>query len=116
VNERENHRQQRRRLAAPVKPTATPGNPTPALLQWFAKRGISAATVQRNQIWAVRNYVPALGAEVDCMAFPYFRAGELVNIKFRALAEKAFALVKGAEPTRDRHLAGGTAHAQTLRR
>src|SRR4029077_14590991 len=29
--------------------------------------------------------------------FPYFRAGELVNIKFRALAEKAFAQVRGAE-------------------
>jgi twinkle protein len=67
------------------------------LLQWFAKRGISAATVKRNRIWAVRNYISTLGAEVDCIAFPYFRDGELVNIKFRALAEKAFAQVKGAE-------------------
>jgi twinkle protein len=80
-----------------VKPTATPGDPTPGLLQWFAKRAISAATVRRNRIWAVRNYIPALGREVDCIAFPYFCAGELVNLKFRALAEKAFALVKGAE-------------------
>jgi twinkle protein len=97
VNERENHRQPRRRPVAPIKPTARPGNPTPALLRWFSERGISAATVQRNQIWAVRNYVLALGAEVDCIAFPYFRVGELVNIKFRALAEKAFAQVKDAE-------------------
>jgi len=87
----------RRRPVATVKPTATPGNPTPALLQWFARRGISAATVQRNRIGAIRNYIPALGAEVDCIAFSYFRDRELVNIKFRALAEKAFALVKGAE-------------------
>jgi twinkle protein len=67
------------------------------LLRWITARGISAATVRRNRIWATRNYIPALGAEVDCIAFPYFRAGELVNIKFRALAEKAFAQVKGAE-------------------
>jgi twinkle protein len=97
VNERENWHRQRDRRAAPVKPTVTPGDPTPVLLQWFAKRGISAATVERNRIWAVRNYIPTLGAEVDCMAFPHFRDGELVNIKFRALAEKAFAQVKGAE-------------------
>jgi twinkle protein len=99
VNERENRhsfRSQRRR-PAPVKPTATPGDATPVLLQWFAKRGISAATIERNRIWAVRHYIPELHAEVDCIAFPYLRAGELVNIKFRALAEKAFAQVPGAE-------------------
>jgi len=67
------------------------------LLQWFAARGISAETVRRNRIWAVKNYIPTLGAEVECIAFPYFRAGELLNIKFRALADKAFARVKGAE-------------------
>jgi twinkle protein len=98
VNEREDYRLQRRRTATtPVKPTATPGDPTPALLQWFAKRGISAATVERNRIWATKNYIPALGAEVDCIAFPYFRTGELITIKFRALAQKAFSQVKGAE-------------------
>lgn len=100
MSEREHARsawpRQRPPIAA-VKPTLIPGNPNPALLQWFAKRGISAATIQRNRVWAVRNYIPALGAEVDCIAFPYFRDGETVNIKFRALAEKAFALVRGAE-------------------
>jgi twinkle protein len=34
---------------------------------------------------------------VNCIAFPYFRDGELVNIKFRALDQKAFAQVRGAE-------------------
>jgi twinkle protein len=86
-----------RERPAPAKPTVTPGNPTPALLHWFDMRGISAATVQRNRIAAIRHYIPALRAEVDCIAFPYFRAGELVNIKFRALSDKAFAQVKGAE-------------------
>src|SRR5215471_6217010 len=69
VNEREDHRSHRRRPVAPVKPSTTPGEPTPALLRWFARRGISAAPVRRNCIWVVRNYIPALGAEVDCIAF-----------------------------------------------
>jgi hypothetical protein len=67
--------QKRRPAAPPVRPTATPGKSTPALLQWFAMRGISAAIVERNRIWAVRNYVRALSAEVECIAFPYFRNG-----------------------------------------
>jgi twinkle protein len=59
-----------------VKPTARPGNPTPALLRWFAGRGISGATIQRNRVGTMRNYIPALGTEVECIAFPYFRGGE----------------------------------------
>jgi twinkle protein len=86
-----------RRRRPPIKPAVAPGSPTPALLQWFAKRGISEATIERNRIWVVSNYILALQAEVECIAFPYFRDGELLNIKFRALAEKAFAQVKGAE-------------------
>ena len=99
VSEREDNRSARsqRRRQAVVKPTERLGDPTPVLLQWFEKRGISEATVRRNRIWAARNFIPALGAETDCIAFPYFRNGELVNIKFRALTEKAFAQVKGAE-------------------
>jgi twinkle protein len=99
VSEREeghSFRPQRRR-PAPIKPTRAPGDPTAAVLQWFTKRGISEAAVRRHRVGAQRAYIPALHGEVDCIAFPYFRAGELVNIKFRVLAEKAFAQVKGAE-------------------
>jgi twinkle protein len=67
------------------------------VLQWLAKRGISETTARRNRVGATRSYIPALGTEADCIAFPYFRDGELVNVKFRALGEKAFAQVKGAE-------------------
>jgi twinkle protein len=41
--------------------------------------------------------MPGIGAETDCIAFPYYRDGELVNIKFRALAFKHFSQAKGAE-------------------
>jgi twinkle protein len=100
VSDREDERRtggRMRRPAAPVKPTKTPGDPTPAVLQWLVKRGISEATARRNRVGAQRAYIPALGAEVDCIAFPYFRDGQLVNVKFRALSKKAFAQVKDAE-------------------
>ena len=38
-----------------------------------------------------------LEEEVPCLAFPYTRKGETVNIKFRAIHEKAFRQVKDAE-------------------
>jgi twinkle protein len=100
VNDRDDGRSawpRPRRPATAVKPATRPCEPSPWLLRWFKGRGISEATIQRNHIWALRKYIPALGAEVDCIAFPYFRDGELVNIKFRALDQKAFAQVKGAE-------------------
>jgi twinkle protein len=90
-------RPHRRHRAAPVKPHRGPGDPTPAVLEWFAARGISEETVRRNRIGATRAWIPSANAELDCIAFPSLRAGEVVNIKFRALASKAFAQVKGAE-------------------
>ena len=53
--------------------------------------------VRRNKIGAARHWIPALRGEVDCIAFPYFRNGEVINIKYRALSEKAFAQEKDAE-------------------
>jgi twinkle protein len=88
-------RQRRRRT--PKKPTTAPGSPTTAVWRWFGARGISEAVVRRNRIGFARHYIPKLDAQVDCIAFPYFRAGELVNIKYRALTEKAFAQEKDAE-------------------
>ena len=38
-----------------------------------------------------------LEREVPCIAFPYYRDGELINVKYRALEAKAFAQAKGAE-------------------
>jgi twinkle protein len=57
----------------------------------------TAASARRNRIRSARHYIPALGREADCITFPYFRSGELVNIKYRALEQKAFLQVKGAE-------------------
>jgi twinkle protein len=90
-------RSQRCRRPIPARPTKEPGEPTPPVLRWLAERGISATVAQRNCIGAMRHYIPALKAEVDCIAFPYYRDGELVNIKYRSLTEKVFTQVKDAE-------------------
>jgi twinkle protein len=87
----------RRRRPAPKKPATAPGAPTAAILRWFAERGISEAVVRRNKIGYARHYIPKLDAQVDCIAFPYFRDGQLINIKYRALEAKAFAQEKDAE-------------------
>jgi twinkle protein len=72
--------------------------PTIEVMRWFLDRGISAEVVQRNRIGLVRQrYMPQLEARVACIAFPYYRGGELVNIKYRALAAKAFTQEKDAE-------------------
>jgi twinkle protein len=101
VSERETTRRDRHspRLQqhVPARPKAAPGEPTPTVVQWVAARGISETVMRRNRIGYAHVYIPALKAEVDCIAFQYFRNGELVNIKFRALVDKAFAQVKNAE-------------------
>ena len=99
VNEREGDRPARlhRQRLPRAKPSQAPTEPSSAVLRWLAARGISEATARRHGIGSARHYIPKLGAEVDCIAFPYFRRGELVNIKYRAISQKAFAQVKGAE-------------------
>lgn len=75
------------------KPSAVPS----AVREWFAKRGIPEETVSRHCIALQTVYMPQLEEEVPCLAFPYTRQVETVNIKFRALHEKAFRQVKDAE-------------------
>lgn len=76
-----------------VKPSIVP----PVVRDWFAQRGISEGVVARHGIALLTAYMPQLEEEVECIAFPYMRNGETVNIKFRALNQKAFRQVKDAE-------------------
>jgi twinkle protein len=96
-NEPERPHRQSRAKPAPVKPKHPIGDATPAVIAWCADRGISEVTVRRNRVGFVRTFVPAREAQADCIAFPYFRGGELVNVKFRTLDGKDFCQVKGAE-------------------
>lgn len=85
------------RRSAPTRPKRAPDDATPEVLTWLKARGISEATARRCRVGFARAWIPSAGAEVDCIAFPYHRGGGLVNVKFRALASKAFAQVKDAE-------------------
>jgi twinkle protein len=74
-------------------PTAPANN----LIEWFAGRGIPPDVLEREGIGLLDAYIPQLDERVPCIAFPYEKSGEVVNIKYRALTHKAFRQVAGAE-------------------
>jgi len=57
-----------------------------SVIQWFSKRGITETTLRRNK-------VTAKGGSI---LFPYYRDGELINVK-RRTQDKRFSQVAGAE-------------------
>jgi twinkle protein len=67
-----------------------------AAVKYFTGRGISQETLNKMRVYSDRQYIPAHEKECECICFPYFRDGELVNIKFRG-PQKSFSVVKGAE-------------------
>ena len=69
----------------------------PQLLEYFAKRGISKETLERNQVAQEHTWMPGQPANAaPAIAFPYLRNGEVVNVKYRTM-DKSFRQVKGAE-------------------
>lgn len=65
-------------------------------VEWFAKRGIPASVVARNRIVRGEVYMPQVESFVTAIGFPFYRAGELVNIKWRD-ASKNFRQEAGCE-------------------
>ncbi len=65
-------------------------------VKYFESRGISQKTLLSMNIGEKKEYIPQLEKEVNCIFFPYFRNGELINTKFRD-ARKNFKLISGAE-------------------
>jgi len=81
-----------------TKPAYPIGLPmTPAIEAWFAKRGISLDTLAQYQISSGCVYMPQTEQFEDVIQFPYFREGELVNVKYRMVEQKEFRMVGGAE-------------------
>jgi len=66
------------------------------VVRWFAGRGISEATLNKFMIFTKKEWMPQTQKEENCIGFPYFKDGELVNVKFRD-ARKGFKMVKDAE-------------------
>lgn len=65
-------------------------------VKYFNNRGISAKTLDECQISYTQKYLPGVGREVSVIQFPYFRDGQIINIKSRD-GEKHFCMEKGAE-------------------
>jgi len=63
---------------------------------FFHKRGITTEVLIRNRIALERVYMPQIEDEVTAIAYPYFKGGEIVNIKYRD-NNKNFRQVAGAE-------------------
>lgn len=69
----------------------------PQLVDYFKKRGITSKTVESAKIKLSPKYFHEASSEIQAIQFPYFKGGECVNIKSRALASKAFMQEGGAE-------------------
>ncbi len=62
-------------------PKLEPGGLPAKVVEWFAGRKITEATLTRNAIGYGDRFMPGAGQEVSCVAFPYRRDGEVVNFK-----------------------------------
>jgi twinkle protein len=72
--------------------------PTVEVVRWFGERGISTEVVERNKIGFIRqHWFAQLNDRAPAICFRYYRQGELINVKYRALGQKAFAQEKDAE-------------------
>lgn len=89
---RENHPAPFKR---PIPKDVSP--PVPKFYEWFQeKRKISHATVDAFGLYRDEHFVA--GSMQPCIAFPYKKDGELVNVKYRT-ADKQFGQEAGAERT-----------------
>jgi len=66
------------------------------VVDWFASRQITQATLVKMRVTAEVQFMPQVGAERQVICFNYFRDGQLINVKYRDGA-KNFKMVKGAE-------------------
>jgi twinkle protein len=66
------------------------------VVKWFADRCISKKTLDKFMIFVKEEWMPQTEKKENCICFPYFKDGELVNVKSRD-ARKNFKLHKDAE-------------------
>lgn len=79
-----------------AKPIEVKSELSARLISYFAKRGISEATLVNWKIGETKEWFPQINKKRNAINFKYYRDGELINIKYRD-AEKNFKLVSGAE-------------------
>lgn len=82
-----------------IKPEYTQNNVLPdSLVTWFNQRGINQEVLKRYKIDLQSAYMPSVEDYQQCITFPYYRGGEVVNIKYRTV-KKEFRQIAGAEKT-----------------
>lgn len=69
----------------------------PRIISYFKRRGISKATLEAAKVFSCYHYLPATMEDTLCFAFPYYKEGSLVNVKYRD-ANKNMAQEKDPEP------------------
>ncbi len=70
---------------------------SPEFVNWFHSRGITDEVIVRNRIETRRCYFLQLEEFIEAIIFPYFRGGQLINIKYRSIPEKYFRLESQCE-------------------
>jgi hypothetical protein len=70
---------------------------TDPVIAWFQARGISSDTLNQFHVSGGCVYMPGTEQREDVIQFPYYRDGELINVKYRSLSSKDFRMVGGAE-------------------
>ena len=65
-------------------------------LAWFAKRGISKATLDALKVTEGMEWMPQKNGQANTVQFNYYRDGELINTKYRT-GDKCFKLYSGAQ-------------------
>ncbi len=80
-----------------VKPVFIPNGLSIEGVNYFKSRYINANTLQELKVTQVNEWMPKAKKPVETICFNYFRNDEIVNIKYRALADKDFKLSKDAE-------------------
>jgi len=66
------------------------------VVAWFSQRAISENTLNKFMIFCKEEWMPQTQKKENCICFPYFRDGDLVNVKYRD-GRKGFKLVSKAE-------------------
>lgn len=78
------------------KPEFRPAALSEGAMTFFQKRGLTTDVLIRNRISMERVWMPQLEDEVTAIAYPYYKGGEVLNIKYRDSA-KNFRQVAGAQ-------------------
>lgn len=80
------------------RPEGEAGALTAGQLAWLTEgRGLSLEAIRELGITSAVHFMSQSGQQHSCLCFNYLVGGELVNIKYRAMDTKLFAMTPGAE-------------------